>query len=279
MNSAIGQALRFCVFALILLSLAPLSYSAESDEVWLLQPIVQERATGLLKAYKKTGNSLKLFEIQEINNAGNFGKIIYYERQTSFSRQESGLWAIVGAGNFTSGAAAGFSQTLSLCGLITLLTTTNSTTKLETNTPIPFGKLFLPFGIRTSIGVGTRVRVADLRTDYEDICSPIPGTKFTYHIENEAQVKTTGLFGRSTQVSAKIDVLCQVSSSVVQAKEINPGMRGDYLLVSCEGTAHSGQKSKTDYAFLIEPGVYLILSTGGGAQTTKVQYKTVDYSD
>lgn len=259
-------------------TLAPV-YGPEAGQSLVLDAAVQERAKSLLEHYKPRHKALRLSELHEINNVGNFGKLVYFDHQSHYSQLQSGLWAMVGHGAFTSGSAAGTSQSLSLCGIITLLAVSDSLTKLELTAPIPFGRMFLPFGMRSSIDIGRRVRVKDLRTEYKELCTPVAGSKFSYQIENEVQIKTSGIFGRTVVTSTVIDVSCQVAKVASPANRLSNSFSGESLRVSCESNAKPGQKRMMDYAFLKELGLYLILNDSSSAQKTKVQYKAIDYRE
>ena len=250
-------------------TLAPACY-AEGEDAITLDPGVQQRLADALKNYRPQGASLKLTELHQIDNVGNFGKVVEYQRDATWARQDSGLWAIVAVGGFTSGGANGMSQTLSLCGLLPLLTAVSSTTQVN----IPLATRFGPFMMRHVVNVGRRGRVTDFRTEYGDICSPSPGAKFTYQFDNEVQIRTSS---RTVTGKATLDVSCEVASDAAPATQLAPSFRGDYLRVSCENVAKSGQKTGYLYAFLREPGVYLTLSESGSNQSTKMQYKAVEY--
>jgi len=266
-----------CGFLANFVVLVP-GYAAEVDPL-VLDSTLQGRLANVLKDYKSQNKYLRLVEQHEIDNVGNFGKIVLYDRHVVYSLQDSGLWGVLSVGGFTSGAATGSTQSLSLCGLVPLLGVGGSTTRSEVLLSLPIGRFFVPFGFRSSIDINRQFRVKEFKTDYQGICSPIPGDKFAYQIENEVQFKTSGLFGRTGVGSAIVDVSCLVAANPVSATELSPSFKGEYLMVTCESVAKAGQKGKVVYAFLRDLGLYLMLSETGSAQTIKVHYKSAEYRD
>lgn len=263
--------MRFIVA--LLAAASPLGHAADGNSSLVLDAGVQDQALKLLKDYRPRVRQLKLTEVHEIKSAGNLGKTVQENRQALYAKQDSGLWAITGTGGAADGSGAGVSQTLSLCGLVPLLNVVDSSSKVDMQ--VTAGKL-PPFTIPHSLDVLRRNQVKALRTQNADLCSPAPGASFGYQMENEHQIKA----GRRTAGSnVSQDVSCHVGASAAPAATLAPGLRGDYLPVSCEGTMPSGAKNSWKYAYLRDAGLYLLLEEGLRFQTTKVQYKAVEYTD
>ena len=257
-------------------TLTTAAFGAEIDEPLLIDLGVQEQVTSLLKGYKPSTQLMKLTEVRDTDIGG---KLLHYEVQSNFSRQETGLWAVVAVGGFTSGSGATTSQYLSLCGLITLVRSDSFSAKLDTTTAIPFGRIFVPFGIRSIIDVWVRARVKEFRTTHEGICSPVAGATFTYQIKSEVQTKTSGMFGRTRITTTEADATCTVAKEANPAKQLSSSFHGDFLGVSCEIISSSGQKSTVDSAFLVDSGIYLTLNESSPTRTMKVQFTTVEYGE
>ena len=247
-------------------------------EPLVLDQSVQQAVRSTLSDYKPTATITTLSQTQEINNVGNFGKLVYYQSHGTYARQDNGLWEVAGSGGFTNGDASGAGESLVLCGLVVLLNTSGSSSSLNTVGVAPAGKTFVPFGINATVQFGVRRRVTKLETTAH-LCTPTPGTSFSYHVEAEAWVKTSGLFGQTRHVTAVTDVTCHVAPSPTPAAEILPAFRGEALHVSCETVVGSGTPHKSEYAFLRDAGLYLQLSIGepGDVQTTKIRYDAVGY--
>lgn len=244
----------------------------------VLDQTVQQTVQSILSDYKPPATITELSQTQEINNVGNFGKLVYYQSHAVYARQDNGLWEVAGSGGFTNGDASSSGESLVLCGLVVLLNTSGSTSSVNTTTAASVGKGFIPFGINSTVQFGVRRRVTKLETTAH-LCTPTPGTSFSYHVESEAWIKTSGMFGQTRHVTGVIDVTCHVASSVTPAGEIAPALRGDALHISCETTVPSGTPHKSEYVFLRDVALYLQLSLGepGDVQTTKIRYDAVGY--
>ena len=249
----------------------------ESDELLTLHPSIQARITALLKDYRPKSTAIKLTNREEIRHVGNFGKLVYAEHDTRYVLQDSGLWANVAIGGFTDGASSGIGRSLSLCGLITVLMASNAVSNFKSTSAVPFGKVFVPFGIGSSMGTERRVRVKALEAATDNICSPSPGARFTYRYDSEGEVKMTGLFGSTISTPSVVTATCQAAPELRPAKELVASLRGDYLPVSCDTSPKPGRSTKVEHAFLIDPGIYVPLSAVMDIQTTKVQYRSAEY--
>ena len=241
----------------------------------LLEPPVRNKIELLLKEYKSTNAAVRTVELHEINNKGNFGKLTYYERRASYARQDSGLWAVLSSGTFTSGAGGGTMQSLSLCGLVTLVSTMSATTYNDLTAAIPIGKIFVPFGMRSSIDQSRRQRVTNLETD-ANVCAPAPSTDFSYRTETEVLSSTSGLLRLSNSTKRDEHFACKVNAESIPASKIFPSLRGDSLRVTCERTAGWGGKITREYAFLKDAALYVLLSETGEVQVTQVQFKDAE---
>src|SRR5919198_1275291 len=181
-----------CIDCIAALTFSQVALAAE-EAALVLDPSVQEKLAPLLRNYKPSKPIASSVEIREINNKGNFGTLTYYERQAVYARQESGLWAVLSTGRFTASGSAGSAQSVSLCGLVTLLSATAGKMVFDNSGVVPIGKHFVPFGIKSSVDTGRRLRVTAVEFDTPNICAPAPGAEFKYRIETEVQTKTSGL--------------------------------------------------------------------------------------
>jgi len=244
---------------------------AAEEESLVLNTPIQEKISFLLKEYKPDKALTKTTERREIYSRGNLGKPVYEQRRAIYKRQGSGLWAVVSTAAL--GSSSGSAQSLSLCGLVTLLSATVSKTSFDQMISIPSEKIFFYFSIRHSIDWGRRLRVMSFEASANNICAPAPGAEFSYRVGTELEVKTSGLLGVTRVAKGLDDFSCKVSAESRPANEIFPPLRGDALLTSCERIGKSGAKAKLEYAFLRDAGIYLLLSEGTDVQTTKVHYE------
>ena len=265
----------------VLLGLTALTLSSTlivaEEESLVLDTPVQEKISSLLKDYKPDKALTRTTERREIDNRGNFGKLVYEQRRAIYKRQESGLWAVVSTAAL--GGSSGSARSLSLCGLVALLSATASKTSFDQMISIPSEKIFFYFSIRHSIDWGRRLRVMSFEASANNICAPAPGAEFSYRVGTELEVKTSGLLGVTKVARGLDDFSCKVSAESRPANEIFPSLRGDALLTSCERIGKSGAKAKLGYAFLRDAGIYLLLSEDTDVQTTKVHYEEVQETE
>lgn len=268
---------RTAVGILLVLLQATLPASAADEDVLSLEGTAQSALLAALHEYKPKMIITKVAERQEIDHRGNFGKLMYIDRSATYSLQDNGLWAIAVVG--TSSTGSGASLKLSLCGLVTLIQTAAGTSSWETPSVVPFKKLFLPFGIRSTLDTNIRIRLKSFETSAKNICAPTSGSQFTYRMDTERQLKTSGPFGGGKVVNHTYDVHCSVGRELKPASEISSSLRGGALPVVCESTAGTGEKIASEYAFLQESGLYVMLTESTDIQTSRVAYKDVQYTE
>lgn len=244
-----------------------------------LDPAVQQAVVSQLKDYRPRSSIAALSITREIHNVGNFGKLVYYKSRVAYARQDNGLIATVGSGGAAEGGSSGSGRSLTLCGLVTLLSTSASTNDSNATSAVPVPKLFVPFGLASQVDIGMRIRVTEFEADTDHICTPAPGSTFSYRAEREVSVKTTGLFVHTTIGAGSVEIFCQVGDAPRAASDFGSGLRGDALTVSCDHVTTTGSKRTSEYIYLDEAGLYLQVSEGepGDAQTTKVRYDGVEY--
>lgn len=269
------------VLSLVLLmggctNLPPAGPEPPADQPFVLEPSVQAAVLRALKDYRPPVAAVTVASTREIDNKGNFGKLVHFQSSGTHERQDTGLWAASGSGGFTSGTASGSGQSLTLCGLQILLMSSTSMNQTNIPTVVPVGGIFVPFGVRSSFTTGTRMRVSKFETQAENICALEPGATFSYRAESEAWVKTSGLFGVSTSARGAYEVACRAAGETKPARELGIPVDGDALQVSCEKTLQGG-KAKLEYVFARRLGMYFQTGEGeaGDVQVTKVRYESV----
>jgi hypothetical protein len=245
--------------------------AAANDEDLVIDDSIQAKLAPLLKEYKPIKPLSSAAELREIDNKGNLGRLRYYERKVTYAPLQSGLWAIHGIGGFTSSNSRGTSQILSLCGLVNLLSATAGKVDMDGTAVIPFGRIFLPFAIKSSRDYGRKSRVKDFEASTPDICRPSPGLEFSIRLESELTVS----MGRTSVSTVSDQLSCKVAAEAKSVDGFLPGVMGEGLPTACERKTNGGSKAALEYVFLPDAGFYVLLRESSDIETTKVQYKEV----
>lgn len=214
---------------------------------------------------------------QELDHKMNFTKK-YVDTRSNLTVLENGLVGSDGSVNHRSGDASGAGHTMTLCGLVPLVGESSSTTTSTVGTVLPVGNVFVPFGLKTNVDFNNRVKLVVLEASIPSLCSPQFGTEFTYKTETEVVVKTSGVFGRTTQVKRTETASCKTAAASKLASELLPSLLGMYLPVSCDVTLTNGAKKHVEYAYLIDSAFYLLTEATTDLQRTKIQYVEASYA-
>lgn len=254
---------------------ADCSAQTTSGELTLL-PELQQAFVAQIPAQRPKRQIGNLIAIEEVDHKANFKKL-YADERMVFTVLDSGLIGASGTTVYRNGSSAGMSRGISLCGLVILVSESASTTETSITTLLPIGKMFVPFGVNSSTDFNSRYRASSFTTSTPGLCLPTPGADFTYTVEGELTIKTSGLFGRTTNVHRTSKSLCKVASSPMAAASLNPTLQGEALAVSCEVEVQPGKKRTADYVYLIDSQFYLTTKTADDWQITSIQYPEIVY--
>jgi hypothetical protein len=257
-------------------SAACLAYDAradDNDKPLILNESVQSAVLSQLKSYKPGVSTIDFLKINDIQMTHTS---ITMKTQATFAVLDNGLWGMVGHMTAT-GSNSGAGQGLSMCGLVLLLNASQSSKTNELYTAAPIGKLFLPFGIRSTVDTGLRRQVTSFETTATNICSPAPGAEFSYAVQLHTQLNATGLFGQTKEMDVTYRDTCRVGDAR-PASEYGATLQGQALPVTCERVASSGAKSTHGFAFLIDAGFYIEVGESNESGTGKIHYEAVSYT-
>jgi hypothetical protein len=249
---------------------------AADEEQLILEPALREQLAVMLKNYQPKAPIAALGTLHEIENKGNFGKIVSGNRIVRYAPvQEGGLLPVFSSMTMTG--SGGSAQALSICGLITALSLGSSATVSASTTALPVGNMFVPFGVRSTTDINRKQKLLRLETS-ADLCAPTPGSEFSYRTETEHHFKIGGLLGRTVSGVRTEQIVCKSAAETQPASSLHADLRGVALPVSCEMSTQGGDKSKTDYLFLPDAGLYVQVGEFVSAQTTRIQVKEVSYA-
>jgi hypothetical protein len=276
--SRLGRIYAALVFALTMM---PALAAEENETILVLSPAVQEAIKPLLKDYKPKSFVHRIKYAQEIHNPGNFGKLVYTDAEAVFEPEENGLIASYGSMAFRDKESSSAGRGLTLCGLIDLLGTGGGKSDTSSTSVFPVGKLFVPFGIKSSLDTTSRTETTAFSNSGGNPCAPSPGAEFSYQIEGNVHMTTSGLFGRTRDIPRNVTTRCKAAAGAKPASQYYSGFRGDALEVSCQPVVKSDDPpSTTIYIFLIDSGRYFMLSrvSADGRFKNINQFSEVEYS-
>jgi hypothetical protein len=265
---------QFLLLGSLLLVLSLEARSADMELV--LSPEVRAKILEQLPPGKAARTIERYATTHEINHKANFSKV-YADENSAISMQDDGLTGVTAATAFRS-SSKGRGRALSLCGLVTLLVESGSNVDTSTAVPLPIGKLFVPFGVKSDIDVSNRAKLVAFEASVPSICSPSPGGEFSYKTEVESQVKTSGMFGRTNDFRRTESVGCKAAAISQPAVQVNASLSGDYLPVSCVITPQAGAPRTAEYAFFPDARFYLPVELKDEWQLTKIRYTEFVYA-
>jgi hypothetical protein len=251
-----------------------LSIPAQAQEdQFLLAPEVLQQMAAQVPGQRPSRPIAGYTAIEEIDHKTNFNKV-YVDVKRQFFVLENGLLGSESVSAFREQESQGSTRGVSLCGLIGLIAESAST--MQNTVPLVVGKFFLPNGLKSTVDFNNRMRLVGFDASVPSVCAPMPGSQFTYRAEAEVTRRTSGVFTRTSTSRETVAGSCAVGNERQAASKLHPGLQGDYLTVSCD-TETGGKKYKTNYAFVLESGVYLMMQRSGEWQTSSLQYTDVRY--
>lgn len=255
----------------------PAGSQESPDEAYVVPETVQAKLLELTRQYKPQAVVSTLERRAEtILNAAPAQRQLASSYSTQ-SLQPNGLWASEFASTAITTGNVARSYTLSLCGLITVTSSGVASTSQDITTAIPVGKLFLPFGFRTTSGFSRTLRLNKLETTASDICAPAPGSEFSYVVASEITTKTSS--GQLQTVLDEEEVRCKTSAESEAAAKLLPQFRGNFLDVVCEHKKATGASAKRRFVYLQDSALYLMLMLHEAWGQSTVIYTSVQYAN
>ncbi len=241
---------------------------ADGDVALQIPPSVLAKLEGLEGG---AGQSRLVSIKRRVDDAatGNFGMHFYSNSELMLSAQDRLLqvaevrrWAPPDAP--TTGVLV--ADASSVCGLVDIL---------REEQDVAHGSFSMAIGnfIHTQSSTASMFRRSRLDTLESSValCRPVAGTSFSYRVVHAMQRHWVG--PKINQL-ATIDrtFRCTVGAVAHQGSELTPAVRGDYLDVKCTAASTDGDHESTNYAFLIDGGLYLPLEATDAAGTRKYKY-------
>lgn len=196
-----------------------------------------------------------------------------WEVESRYQRIGDGIWGVTSTLKRSGGTGA--QQLVSVCGMFEALAVGSSNATIDQSTVIPMGKIFVPFGMKTSFATESVARLSKLKVEPNGLCAPAPGASFAYTTQTETQYKVSPGLGMKT-VSVTINGRCEVSDRM-PATALHPTLRGEYLEVRCSGTNDAGKPLSRKYAYLIDSAFYILLETKSEANQFRYTVADIEY--
>lgn len=270
-----AKPMHLILLGAILLVWASKARSADMELV--LSPELQAR----ILEHVPQGKAARIIErfsaAHEIDHKANLSKT-YADEKSIITVLEDGLTGVTGSTAFRSSSSNGAGRGMSLCGLLPLLVESGSNVDTSVTSAVPAGKAFLPFSIKSGIDVSSRLKLSAFEASIPSICSPAPGSEFSYKTETAVQFKTSGLFGRTNDFQRIESANCKVAATSSPASQLNASLTGDYWAVSCQITPKTGAPRQADYAYLPDARFYLPLYLKDEWQSTRIRYTEFVYA-
>lgn len=247
-----------------------------ADDDFILDAAMQSKVLAHVPPTRVPLPLARSASVQDIDHKSNFN-VIQADQRTEFATLENGLIGTRSSTAFRSGKGQGSGKGMTLCGLILLVAESSSTSNTSVTTVLPVGKLFLPFGIKSSVDFNTRLKLVAFEASIPSVCAISPGLEFTYRTEIDAQTKSSGLFGGTTSVRRTEAANCKTAATASLASQIFSTLSGEYLAVTCDVVIQSGAKKQVQYAFLRESSMYIGLEQIDEWQKAKTTYTELEY--
>jgi hypothetical protein len=245
---------------------------AQEDQFLLAPEILQKMETHV-PSQRPSRPIAGYIAVEEIDHKTNFKKV-YVDVRRQLYVLESGLLGSESVSAFREQESQGGTRGVSLCGLVGLIA--ESASSMTNTVPLLVGKVFLPNGLKSTVDFNNRMRLVGFDASVPSVCAPVPGSQFTYRTEAEVTRRTSGVFTRTNTSRETVAGSCAVGNERQAASKLHPALQGDYLTVSCD-TETGGKKYKTNYAFVLDSGMYLMTQRSGEWQTSILQYTDVRY--
>lgn len=243
-----------------------------------LAPQMQATAKELLGATLPNKILAGFLSVETSDRKGNFGRKIETRYNFELVNLESGLTGAQSTAAQTDGKAIGRGSSLWLCGLVLLLTEAQSTNTIDATTALPVGRLFVPFGMKSSTEFSSRYLVTSLTSSASSLCNPAPGTELSARIEADRTIRTQGLFSKTNSFKLVQEIRCTVGTEPKAGKLLHESVLGDYLEVECKISMPDSKTGTAKYAFLIESRYYLPIEETNEWQSSITKYTGFRYS-
>lgn len=197
-----------------------------------------------------------------------------------FESRENRLWIVT---DVYRGKTTRFVRWLYLEGMVGLTKIVDFGGDFKSGPFVPLGKLFVSLQETKNLRSQGYMNAVTASGDLSAIVNPKAGEKFSYEVKLEGKntvVITGGLFGpsiRTSEIKNYSSTNCLVGASK-DASSLSTALRGAYFPVTCEGfDSHNDVKTVSDWVYLVDSGVYVVLRYAVGDQELRYQILDAEY--
>lgn len=200
---------------------------------------------------------------------GDLGAVYDWDQRGQSTTTPDGLKDdVLSAVPRSSRLAPEISRTLSLCGLVPLMSESSSSPRGSEITFIPTARFSLPVVTGGALPTGGRYRASALEIDHRSPCNPRAGDSISITIKGQLLRRVIGPIGtlqRLQDVEEKIRCLIEPGDS----KGLPPLTRGDVLHATCKHESTLGSPIESRHAYLpaFRQYVPLLIVRGKGTDT------------
>lgn len=266
---------------LLVLGIAALfsvSSSSADDEGFVLSGAVQAALADQIVHAQNGYGLLRVVRVDRIENSANSNASMVLDARSTLDPLENGLFAVSSVLTERSGKLSGQASSLTLCGLITLLTQTSANIKNNYTSVVPIAGVFVPFGVKSSTDWGSRFRVTAFEASSKNICNPQPGTEFEYRVDADRELKMSSMFSTTKNLKETDAFVCRVSATESPGSALSPAVKGTYLTVVCTSTEASTVKKRVELAYITDLAYYFSLDRQEGTQSTRTELSGIELS-
>ena len=215
----------------------------------------------------------------DVEHLGNFGKITTETEQIT-SRWNSDGQSLIASLNVYTGPNGSktysSSTSVSICGLIPLLTEQSASGASQITTTVPAAGTPQPISFDVKNLTSAHYRIRTFEANTPNVCTPKPGMAFSYKLTAEVQRKYSSNSYNSNKLhELSEEVTCNVAPESKPSTSLHPSLRGSHLEVTCLHLEADKPARSVRLVFLQESGLYVPIRL----QLNEYQTTTSNYSD
>lgn len=276
----LSQAIKAIFIAFVFSFTLPVAHSlegpAKSHEAGIALELKPEIRAQISKidSPKIEGEQLRLMKLSMKDPAGE----TLFERH--FERLDNGLW--ITSDVFRLKGNVNVRRIMAFSGLIELGRTIEFGNDISGHTVIPVGKLMLPVPTNRKLFSQGHMTATTLAANLDAVANPVPGSKFEFYrlLEGKSTVAVSGGFlggsNRTSDIRNDRKFNC-AAGEPGPAHSIHANLQGSYLPVTCDSVDASGARIKSDWAFLIQNRLYVLLGSNYGGREETYRVLDVEY--
>ena len=244
--------------------------AAEEPQALTVDPGVAQVVEGLAK----TSPSRLVRHVVYRTEFAPAGRIM--PASASYESIGGNVWGISTEQTMPNGAIQ--TRTVSLCGLIDLVSASTSIMHFDNTVQVPIGHIFIPMGMQVTKSFASKSRTASLAVpepSRDQLCSPREGGSFTYSTRIETEMPWAPV-GKPTLLSNSFEWHCR-AGAIETSGALEGVWPASHIPVTCESTnTATGKPVSASYAYLLDAGHYLKLGSVSEQLQVTTRYSSIE---